>query len=184
MKKLIYCALVCSFLSVFASAQREGRFPGVSGMNLEILQNAKTVTPIPLPTWLPAGFRLEKIDVKLGSMVPIENQVLAVIYSRKLPDGKIQRFAIEARFEGLGDLPYDTTSSVRSGVGKIDIAYQPPDLDGNGKKLDDFAMTHWFNVGKTAYHYDGMYKLKPDEKNLSMIPLADTRKILQSLTRF
>lgn len=184
MKKLIFCVVLCAFASVIASAQSEKRFPGVSAQQLQMLRLAKQITPLPLPTWLPDGFRVEKIDMRLGSMVEIQDRKLVIIYSRKLSSGKLQRFALEAGFEGLGDLPYDTTSTVRSALGDIDIAYQPPDLDEDGKKLDDFAMTHWFNVGKTAFHYDGMYGAQDKVKNLEMISLADTRKILQSLQRF
>jgi hypothetical protein len=184
MKNLICCGLVCMAFSVIASAQGEKRFPGVSAAQFQQLRTAKKTTPLPLPTWIPAGFKLEKIEMKLGPRVRIENRVLAIVFSRKLPNGKTQRFALEAGFEGLGDLPYDTTSSVRSPIGPIDIAYEPPDLDGEGRKEKNFVMTHWFNVGKTAFHYDGMYKAEPDDKTIAMISLADTRKILQSLTRF
>lgn len=171
-------------LSLTVSAQSEKRFPGISAQQLQQLNTAKRVTPIPLPTWLPAGFKVEKIEMKLGVKVPIQDRQLAIVYSRNLPKGKIQRFALEAGFEGLGDLPYDTTNTVRSALGNIDIAYEPPDLDGNGIKLKNFVMTHWFNVGKTAFHYDGMYGADPGDKRVAMISLADTQKILGSLQRF
>lgn len=184
MKKLIHIAVFCTVLSVVASAQGEGRFPGVSAMHFEMLRAAKKLTPIPLPTWLPDGFKVEKIDMHLGSLVEIQDRRLAIIYSRKAAGGKTQRFALEAGFEGLGDLPYDTTSTVKSALGQIDIAYEPPDLDGGGKKTKNFVMTHWFDVGKTAFHFDGMYGDDPENSRLAMISLADTRKILGSLQRF
>lgn len=184
MKKLIGLTLLFVVASLTAFGQSGNHFPGVSAKQLQQLQTAKRSTAFPLPTWVPAGFRVEKIEMKLGSKVPIENRELAVVYSRRLSNGKLQRFALEAGFEGLGDLPYDTTSSVSSKIGKIDIAYQPPDLDEGSKKLKDFAMTQWFNVGKTAFHYDGMYKAEPDDKSIAMLSLADTRKILQSLQKF
>lgn len=184
MKNLLCIAFLVTAFSVFTYAQGSRQFPGLSAMHVEMLTATKKITPVPLPTWLPAGFKVENVKLKLGSSVAIEDQELIVIYSRKLADGKTQRFSIEAGFEGIGDLPYDTTSSVKSAVGPIDIAYEPPDLDGGGKKLKDFAMTQWFTVGKTAFHYDGMYGAESGAKNLAMIPLADTRKILQSLQKF
>ncbi len=184
MKKLICHAFVFAALSVVASGQAEKRFPGLSAMHAEILQAAKSVTPVPLPTWIPAGFRVEKIVVNLGTEVPIEKQRLEVVYSRRLRDGRFQRFAIVAGFEGLGDLPYDATSTVRSSVGTIELAYEPPDLDDRRRRLKNFAMTHWFNIGKTAFHYDGMYQSGPDNKGLAMISLADTQKVLESLQKF
>ncbi|NOT46855.1 MAG: hypothetical protein HOP17_03770, partial [Acidobacteria bacterium] len=148
MMKKLFCALLLGLVvSIVVSAQAEKRFPGISSdMHLEILRSAKQMTAVPLPTSLPSGFKLEKIDVNLGSEVPLEKKKLVIIYSRRLPDGKTQRFALEAGFEGLGDLPYDTTKSVRSAVGQIDIAYEPPDLEGTGKKTENFVMTHWFTV--------------------------------------
>lgn len=177
-------ALLGGFLAVVVSGQTESRFPGVSGINLTILQETKKVMPFALPTWIPPGFRLEKVDVNLGSEVPIEKKVLVMIYSRKLIDGRTQRFALEAGFEGLGDLPYEATSSVRARIGKIDIAYEPADPDEAGKKLRNFAMTHWFKVGETAFRYDGMYRSRTGTANLAMISLEDTRKIVQSLEKF
>lgn len=184
MRRIFCFALICGFLSVIASAQGGGRFPGVSARQLQQLNTAKRSTPLPLPTWVPAGFTIEKIEMKLGPRVRIENKVLVIVYSRRLPNGKAQRFAFEAGFEGLGDLPYDTTSSVRSAIGPIDIAYEPPDLDEGGKKVKNFVMTQWFNVGKTPFHYDGMYGAETENRSLAMISLADTRKILGSLQRF
>jgi hypothetical protein len=184
MKKFIFSALVFTVFSIAASAQAEKRFPGISAQQLQQLRTAKRVTAIPLPTWIPAGFKIKKLDMKLGAKVPVYDRQLVIIYSRSLPNGKTQRFAFEAGFDGIGDLPYDTTSTVKSGVGVIDIAYQPPDLDEGSKKLKDFVMTQWFTVGKTAFHYDGMYGAEPDDASLAMISLAETRKILGSLQRF
>lgn len=187
MKRLLSSAVILICFAVIAKAQvktGDGRFPGVSPKQFQQLRIAKKSTQLPLPTWLPAGFTLEKIEMKLGPRVRLENKQLVIIYSRKPANGKTQRFALEGGFEGLGDLPYDTTKTVRSTLGEIDIAYEPPDLDGGGQKVKNFVMTHWFNVGKTAFHYDGMYSAEPEDKTLAMISLADTEKILRSLQRF
>lgn len=163
-------------------AADESRFPGISASQMTTLRAAKRVTPVPLPTWLPEGFAVERIESKLGAKVPLWERALVIVYSRKIAGGKLQRFAIEAGFEGIGDLPYEETSSVRSSVGTIYIAYQPKDEDG--KPIRDFSMTHWFEVGKTPFHYDGMRGYKEGDKTQVMIPLADTKKILASLQRF
>ena len=183
MKTLAYCFVICAALSVVASAQ-DVRFPGVSSVQMQQLRTAKRWTALPLPTWIPEGFKIEKITMNLGAKVAIQYRLLEIVYSRRLPNGKTQRFAIEAGFEGIGDLPYESTSSVRSGVGQIDIAYEPPDLDGGGTKTRDYVVTHWFDVGKIPFHYDGMYGNESEKKRLAMISLADTRKILSSLQRF
>lgn len=165
------------------TASAANRFPGVSAEQTQRLRTAKKLTPIPLPTWIPAGFKLVKIETHLGSKVALQDRVLIIIYSRKLADGKTQRFSLEAGFDGLGGLPYDVTKVVPSTVGKIDLMYEPRDLDEGGK-LKNYVMTEWFNVGKTAFHYNGMYGATEDDPSIAMITLADTEKILRSLQRF
>ena len=182
MKKLICLAFLITVSASLGLAQAS-RFPGVSDFQSQQLDQAKKITPIPLPTWIPAGFRVEKIQIKLGSMVSLENKELVIIYSRKLATGKVQRFSFEAGFDGIGGLPYDSTKIIPSAVGKIDLMYEPQDLDGAGK-LKNFAMTDWFNVGKTAFHYNGMHGAAENDASQVMISLADTEKILRSLQRY
>lgn len=175
-------------LSFVASAQpsdqsakaAKARFPGVSDMHMTMLLEAKKVTSIPLPTWIPAGFKVTDVKLRLGSMVEIEDRVLIIVYSKSLADGKTQRFAIEAGFDGLGGLPYDVTKVIASGVGKIELMYEPSNEDG---KVKNFVMTEWFRVGKADFHYDGMYGNEPEDVSLTMISLADTEKIIRSLQR-
>lgn len=135
----------------------------------------------PLPTWIPDGFKLERINKKLGRRVSLDEKEFVVVYARTR-GSETQRFAIEAGFEGLGDLPYEETHTVRSGVGTIYLAYQPRDDDG--KNLTDVIMTHWFNVGRTAYHFDGAYRYQEDGPAAAGLSLSDTLKILRSLRRF
>jgi hypothetical protein len=188
MKKIAYFAFIIVLSTTTAAAQSDAagnaRFPGLSAYHLEVLNAAKQVTPIPLPTWLPAGFTAEKVTAKLGAMVPLEDKQLIIVYSKKLPGGKVQRFSLEAGFDGLGGLPYNVTKVVPSAVGKIDLMYEPNDPDDEKKKIDRFSMTEWFKVGKTDFHFDGMYGIYENDKGLTMLSLADTEKILRSLRRF
>lgn len=157
-------------------------FPGVSRPHMEQLIAAKAVMAIPLPTWLPAGFSLERIQSRLGRRVSLDDREFVIIYSRKLEGGKFQRFALEAGFEGLGGLPYDVTKEIASPFGIIYLMYEPPDPDGGGK-LKNYAMTEWFSPGKIAFHYDGMYGAQEGERSQIMLTLLDTEKILRSLKR-
>lgn len=185
MQRSFFILLALSLCVAHAFGQTgEDRFPGLSPAHLKQLREAKRSVQFPLPTWLPAGFKAEKVEMKLGPRVPIDEKVLTVIYSKKLPNGKVQRFAIEAGFDGLGGLPYDVTNAISSPVGKIDLMYEPKDLDNEAAKLKNFAMTEWFRVGRTDFHYDGMYGSREDDPNNAMLPLADTLKILRSLKRF
>lgn len=191
MKRIFSLVFIAIIATATAFGQTAGggkapaaRFPGVSESDFARLRTAKLSTPLPLPTWVPAGFKVEKINMKLGSKVPIQDRLLVIVYSRKLSSGKMQRFALEAGFDGLGGLPYDLTKVVPSAVGKIDLMYQPLDINDSGKKLLDFAMTEWFRVGRTDFHYDGMYGAEEGDSSIAMISLADTEKILRSLQRF
>jgi len=185
---LVFVAIVAT-VTVFGQTAGGGkapsaRFPGASESDFVKLRTAKLSTPLPLPTWVPVGFKIEKITMKLGTKIPIQDRVLVIVYSRKLSSGKMQRFAFEAGFDGLGGLPYDLTKVVSSAVGKIDLMYQPLDIDDSGKKLLDFAMTEWFKVGRTDFHYDGMYGHEEGDTSMAMISMSDTEKILRSLQRF
>lgn len=183
MRKFIIMALFCLAGSSLAAAQTAVKFPGIAPFQLEILKAAKQITPIPLPSWLPPGFRVEDVKTRLGSSVAIEDRELVVIYSRKISNGKTQRFAVEAGFDGLGDLMYDKRKTIRTAIGRLYLVYQPKDEDGKLQK--DFAMTEWFDVGGTAFHYIGAYGTdKAASDSLAMISLADTERILRSLRRF
>ena len=105
------------------------RFPTVPELYMEGMVAAKKEMSIALPTWLPPGFKFEKLKVRIGRLVSLEDREFVVIYSRKLPDGQTQRFALEAGFDGLGGLPYDNPKIIGSGVGPIDLYYEPKDLD-------------------------------------------------------
>lgn len=187
MKRIVSFAFLFVSFAVVAVAQTgsgEARFPGISAKHLTQLRTAKRSTALPLPTWLPAGFTLETVKMKLGPKVSLEFKELEIVYSRKLANGKTQRFSLAAGFDGLGGLPYDATHKVTSSFGQIELMYEPKDEDGS--KIREYAITEWFTVGKTSFHYVGMYSENPDDgtKGLAMIPLADTQRILKSLQRF
>ncbi len=172
------------FTSASVYAQSASSFPGVSAEQIKKLQAAKRFTPLPLPNWIPDGFKLEKIGSNLGPKVPIEDRSLVIVYRKPLAGGKFQRFSLEAGFDGLGDLMYDSTKIISSPLGKIYLVYEPNDPDEDGKKRKNFVMTEWFNVGRTAFHYNGMFGQEEGGSSLVMIPIAETERILRSLKRF
>ena len=190
MKKFLFLAVVVLSLVPAAPAQvaeaagkaAATQFPGVTAKQAQQLRTAKQTTPIVLPTWLPAGFKLAKIEMKLSRRVPIYDRSLKVVYERELSDGVTQRFFLEAGFDGLGGLPYDPTKTLQTQVGTIDLMYEPKDEDGN--KIKNYAITEWFTVGRTAFHYLETYEDEPEQKGRKMLSLADTEKILRSLRRF
>jgi len=189
MKKLIFLAAFCAVLCLPAFAQVSNakvkaamaKFPGIERTDMEALITAKTAVGIALPTWLPKGFTLEKIRSRIGRRVSLDDREFIIIYSRQLPNGKKQRFALEAGFDGLGGLPYDVTKTISSPVGQIDLMYEPKDEDG--AKIKNYVITEWFTVGKNAIHYLGTYGDGEDDESVILIPLADTERILKSLTR-
>ena len=190
MKRLFLFAVVVLSFAGAASAQvaeAGGRaptvqFPGITQKQFQQLRTAKQSTPIVLPTWLPAGFKLAKIEMKLGRRVQIYDRSLKLTYERELSSGVTQRFALEAGFDGLGGLPYDATKSLKTQIGTIDLMYEPNDEDGN--KIKNYAITEWFSVGKTAFHYMETYEGEPEQPGRRMLSMADTEKILRSLRRY
>lgn len=194
MKKLFVLGLLIASLGAVVSAQTTAvkvqaalkKFPGVSKDHMEQMIVAKQVMQIALPTQIPAGFKLENIKSRLGRGVAIEDREFIIIYSRTLKNGKVQRFAFEAGFDGLGGLPYDVTKVIPSAVGKIDLMYEPKDLDDETKTLKNYVYSEWYQVGKTAFHYIGYYGAQNEDEadpTMAMISLADTEKILRSLQR-
>ena len=178
--------LISLFALSTVSAQTKSTypsFPGVSDAQMTTLRDIVRAAPVALPTWLPAGFTLEEVHARLGSDLEIYERELILIYSRPMPNGKVQRFALEAGFDGIGDLPYDETKIIRSSIGDIYLVYEPFDPENQKEKIRDFVMTQWFDVGNVAYHYDGMFGIE-STKNLEMISIADTEKILASLREF
>ena len=184
--------LLSSFLiSLFAlstvSAQTRSTaspsFPGVSKAQITTLRDIKRVVPLVLPTWLPAGFTLETIDARLGTQVKSDEQELIFIYSRSMPAGKEQRFAIEAGFAKwlVGDR-FPPTKVIYNPVVTIDIVYQPRDPNNTEQILRNYSITKWFTVDEISYRYLGLYG--DESSSLEMISLEDTEKILASLRRF
>ena len=190
MKKFLLFAVVALSLPSAAVAQVAeaagkavvNQFPGITPKQFQQLKTAKQFTPIVLPTWLPAGFKLAEIEMKLARRVPIYDRSLKITYERELQNGISQRFALEAGFDGLGGLPYDATKSLKTQVGTIDLMYEPNDEDG--KKIKNYAITEWFSVGATAFHYMETYEDEPEQPGRKMLSMADTEKILRSLRRF
>lgn len=191
MKKLFTIAflLVVSVMAVSAQDPTKAqidtamrRFPTVPQPYIEAMLTAKRVMSIALPTWLPLGFKFEKAKIRLGADVAMEDREFVVIYFRT-EGGKTQRFALEAGFDGLGGLPYDVTHVIQSGVGQIDLMYEPKDLDDEKKVLKNYVYTEWFKVRKrTDWHYIGMYGAPEEgDPGIEMISLADTQRILKSL---
>ena len=190
MKKFVAISFLLMVSVVAAAAQEPSeaqiksamkKFPGVSAIHMEAMLASRQVMSVALPTWLPAGFKVENLKVNLGSTVPIEERQFVVVYSRTLADGGKQRFALEAGFDGLGDLMYEPTKTLRTGVGKIILIYEPKDEEGNIEK--EYVMTEWFTVGRTEFHYIGMYDFEEGDSSAKMISIEDTEKILMSLKR-
>lgn len=157
------------------------RFPGFTAAQMATLQRAKSRYPIPLPTWLPAGFKVDKIIAKVDKQIRIEDQVLEIYYIKQLPNGRHQRFVMRAGIDGIGDMVYTPTDEIKTAFGKVQLGYEPKDFD---EQVKNWVCTDWFDVGHTAWSYgsNGIADNSRD-KNLVMISRSDTKKIIASLQR-
>lgn len=180
MKKQI-CMLLSFFIMAAAFAQTV--VPGLSEPQKQQLLNTKIA--LPLPTWVPEGYTVTHIVTKTGRQVKIENKVLTITYGKKLLNGKKEEFKIDAGFEGLGDLPYEGSTMVKSKVATIYLYYEPYEEDGDNKKIKQYGliMTEWFYVKNLAFHV--VFNPEGDNhkfnKTKSKISKADAIKILQSM---
>jgi hypothetical protein len=179
--KRILLTLVLSLAA--CSAVSAQAFPGLTPQTKKQLATAKRSVGFALPTWLPAGFKLSQVHAAVGRRVKLDDRQLVFVYSRELANGKLQRFAFEAGFDGLGDLMYEGGKTLRTPVGRVHLYYQPKGHED--KKMLDFAMTEWFDVRGTAFHYIGAYGTEePGGDRLVLLSQADTEKILRSLRRY
>jgi hypothetical protein len=151
---------------------------------------------IPVPTYIPAGFFIDTVITKTGKTVNVEDKVLFIQYSKKLPDGTYQGFYVDAGFDGLGSLWYKS-ETVQSGVGKIEMYYQPFEEVEEGQKPEkvmDLIGTEWFTINKVEFHVFGIVTPAKDEQeeefiedekfdNRTFVPIPknEFKKILQSL---
>jgi hypothetical protein len=191
MKKIILLSLLTGLLLSVAAQT----FPGVNADQRK--QVLAAGYKIPLPTYLPAGFVMDSMIIKTGKQLKAWDKTIFARYSRRQSDGSWQSFYVEAGFDGIGSLWYDA-ETVQSGVGKIDLYYQPmEDEDGDGKKtkLEDMIGTEWFKVGGVEYH---VYCYTPppatqedvnadtvvDPRKYKIISKVEFKKILQSLKVF
>lgn len=179
MKKQI-CILLLLIISIPAFTQNQ--FPGLSeGQKQKLLS---TKIPVPLPTWIPAGFSVTNMVTNTGKSVKIEDKVLSVTYGKKSANGRLLKFKIDAGFDGLGDLPYEGGEPVKSKVGNIWLYYEPIEEVDDGRKVKyvGFIQTEWFEVRGLAFHVSFIQSNDDDlNKRLPKISKADVKKILQSM---
>ncbi len=193
---IIWCFLFAALVScsgVYAQHSKEDsktaleialkRFPGFDTAQMRLLLIAHKHYCIPLPTWLPEGFSVEKVVTRIGKTVKQENKELYITYSKQLSNGKKQSFTIEAGIDGIGDLLYQTTHTIKSQPDLIGLCYEPRDETGT-KTLKRYVRSQWFDCNGTAYAYGSCLGASGRSGYFVMISLADTKKILASLQKF
>ena len=184
--------LLFLFIAISSTAWSQD-FPGLKPTDKKKLLASGMM--IPLPTWLPEGFKLDTFEVKTSKNIPVQDKMLYVQYTKKVNDSTWQSFMVEAGFDGLGSLGYPP-ETIQSAVGKIDLYYQPYETGVTGKKekQEDMISTEWFEINKVAYHVfcivtmpGGEFEALGDEDEgeskyqYKAINKDDFKKILQSL---
>ena len=148
---------------------------------------------MPLPTWLPEGFKIDTFETNAGKSVRTSDKVLYVQYSKKLNDSTWQSFMVEAGFDGIGSLSYDK-ETIQSPVGKIELYYQPyEEINGKKEKQEHLISTEWFQINTILFHvlnivtagneFEVLGDKDESENKYNYIPLSksDFKNILQSL---
>ena len=165
-------------------------FPGINAANKKKL--LATGYSIPLPTYIPAGFKLDTIILaNLTKSARNDEKTLIVRYEKKINDSTYQSFHIDAGFDGLGSLWFKG-ETVNSAVGKIYMYYQPLEEAEAGQKPErvmDLVGTEWFTVKGTEFHVFCMVSedYPPEESDEAdyyrYIPIskAEFKKVLASL---
>ncbi len=159
------------------------KFPGFDTSQMQQLLRAKRKYCVPLPTWIPAGFKVEKVITKIGAKVKPDDHEVYVVYARKTDKGKKQSFTIEAGLGGIGDLPYTPTHTIKSAMGEIELCYEPKDEDDNNKPIKRYVRSHWFDCNNTAWAYGSVRGASYEDNKTEMISVEDTKKILASMKR-
>jgi hypothetical protein len=188
--------LLFSFLICFCSVSFAQNFPGLKPQHKKIL--LASGMKIPLPTWLPDGFNLDTLEIKINKAIPVQDKILYVQYTKKINDSTWQSFFVGAEFEESDRLGHKP-EIVQSPVGEIKFHYQP-DVEGlNGKKekMEGFISTEEFEVNSTAFRVmsivtipGGEFEVLGDEDESEMkynykpVSKDDFKKILQSLQVF
>lgn len=181
MKKQIYL-LIFILIPLLTFAQNKTVFPGLTESQKQKLLGTKI--PMPLPTWIPGGFSVINIVNKTAKSIKIENKVLTITYGKKLANGHVLKFKIDAGFDGLGDLPYQGGESIKSKLGDIWLYYEPIEEIDDGRKVKyiGFIQTEWFQVKGLDFHVVFIQNEDDDvNKRLPKITKADAKKILQSM---
>lgn len=177
MKKIFSCALL--FITLAAQAQV---FPGLSEKQKQ--QLLATKTPMPLPTWLPEGYSVTGVITKTGKKVLIQDKVLTITYGKKLANGRMMEFKVDAGFDGIGDLMYTGYEILKSKAGKIYLYYEPYDEDsGTKKRAYGLIMTEWFDVNNLAFNvvFSTQGENERENKVKPKISKADAKKVLLSM---
>ena len=151
---------------------------------------------IPLPNWLPEGFKLDTFEVKTSKSIPVQDKMLYVQYTKKVNDSTWQSFMIEAGFEPDLESIWHNPEILQSPIGQIGFYYQPYEQtsDGKKKKQEDMISTEWVEINKVAFHVfcivtmpGGQFEALGDEDErehkyqYKAINKDDFKKILQSL---
>ena len=192
MKKLLLLSLLTSFCLI-SFAQN---FPGLKPQHKKIL--LANGMKIPLPTWLPDGFALDTLEIKINKSIPVQDKILYVQYTKKINDSTWQSFIVEASFEEIEPL-WRNPETVQSSIGNINFHYQPYAGKENEKKvkMEGVISTEWFEVNQIPFHVlcivtepGGEFEAigdeneKEDKYNYKPVNKDDFKKILQSLQIF
>ena len=152
-----------------------------------------------LPGWIDEGYR--EYARRMGPDLPLELVEIGVPRGtaqgareratqkegekmlEALPRGEYLTDWSQARLvDGIGDLLYKPTHIIKSGIGEIELCYEPKDEDNN-KTLKKYVRTQWYDCNGTFGAYGSCNGATPGLRKSVMISVGDTKKILASLQK-
>lgn len=178
-KKILLSTVLTVALTVSSVAQASGS--GLSNTQLQQLKVLKI--PVVLPSYIPTGFKVEKVEAIAEAAGVGGGNHYKVTYRKNLSNG-ISEFYIEHATGGIGDVGFDVSKStkVKTKFGNADMFVDSVNVYANVKFKNCIA-TEWLEYKHNFYRIGsgGGCSEKPDN-SIQRVSKEEAIKILKSFS--
>lgn len=166
MKKIfLSTAIIASLISLNVYAKN-------SALTANQIQQVKLIkVPLIVPTYIPANYKLEKIQTVSSE---IKNMDQGNNYSITYSDNALNKFTIETVTGGVGDLPYKEVKQVKT---KFGVTYL--------YKEKNCLQSSWLQYNKNFYKIISGEDCGSEYKNdmhANALSITEAEKVMKSLT--